>query len=210
MKSVLVADDHSLIRKGICYILSQTEDLRVRGEAATAEEALELVRVESFDLVILDAIMPGRGGLDVIRDLRKVDPKLKIIVLSIYTEKQLARRSYKEGADAFICKNKTDGTLIPAIRTILAGKRFVTRETADCLIDFLINGDDLSPHERLSQREIQVLVMIGAGWTRKKIAEELSLSVKTINAHRASIMDKMGFASTTELIKYVVDHKLLP
>jgi DNA-binding NarL/FixJ family response regulator len=126
MFNILVVDDHSLIRKGVWYILSQTKDLRVTGEASSAEEALDLVRTRRFDLIILDAVMPGRSGLDIIRDLRKTSPGIKIIVLSMYNERQIALRSYKEGADAFVCKSQTDGTLIPAIRDVLAGKRFVS------------------------------------------------------------------------------------
>lgn len=209
MKKILIADDHNLIRQGVIYILSKTEDLRVSAEASTAEEALEAVRKQPFDLVLLDVIMPGRSGLDIIRELQAEQPGIKVIILSMCDEEQMAIRSFKEGADGFICKKNTEETLIPAIRTVLGGHRFVSREAAQCLIDYLVKGEQTTAHNKLGKREFQVLMLLGAGRTPKEIAEKLGLSVKTVHAHRAHIMEKLGLASTAELVKYVLDNNLV-
>ncbi len=208
-KQILVVDDHSLIRKGITYLLDQTEDLRVVAEASSAEEALSLVHARQYDLVILDAIMPGRGGIDVIKDMRCAQPGIRIIILSMYNEEQIALNAYKEGASGFISKKDSETTLIPAIRTVLSGQRYITQTSAEYLLNFVVDGPDRPPHEKLGKRELQVLIRIGLGRPPRQIAEELALSVKTVNAHRANIMRKLELTSTAALVKYLVDHKLL-
>lgn len=208
-KSILVVDDHSLIRMGIRQLLSETSDLRVSAEASSAEEALEKARATCFDAIILDIILPGRGGLEIIRDLKALHPGCKIIALSSFAEDQLAIRCYREGADAYICKGDSEKTLVPAIRTTLSGRRFVSRETAERLVDYISNADARPLHERLTKRELQILMMIGSGWTPGRIAAELSLSVKTINSYRARMLEKMNFSRTPQLVRYAVENHLL-
>jgi DNA-binding NarL/FixJ family response regulator len=205
---VLVADDHGLIRHGIARIVSETEDIAVTGEASTGEEALERVKDCEFDVVILDIAMPGRGGLDVIRDIRAARAGIKIIILSMYSEEQYAVRSLRDGASAYLTKSKADEELVTAIRAVAAGHRYITAEVAERLACYVESDSELPPHERLAQREFQVLTLIGSGKTVGEIAAELSLSVKTVSTYRARLLEKMNMKTNAQLIKYAIYHDL--
>jgi DNA-binding NarL/FixJ family response regulator len=206
---VLVADDHGIVRRGIAAILSASPDIAVEGEAGSGEEALELARNAPFDVAILDVSMPGRGGLDVIRDIRAARPGIKIIVLSMYSEEQFAVRSLRDGASAYLTKSSADGELVNAIHAVAAGRRYITQEVAERLAYYVECDSELPPHERLSQREYQVLALIGSGLTVSEVAAKLSLSSKTVSTYRARILSKMGLSTNAQLIKYAVDHKLV-
>jgi DNA-binding NarL/FixJ family response regulator len=208
MIRLLVADDHGLIRRGIAQIVSECQDIVVAGEASSGEEALELARSGEYDVVLLDIAMPGRGGLDVIRDLRATRPGIKVIILSMYSEEQYAVRSLRDGASAFLTKAKADAELITAIHTVASGRRYITQEVAERLAYYVECDSELPSHERLSKREFQVLVLIGSGKTVGEIAEELSLSVKTVSTYRSRVMAKMGIKTNAQLIKYALEHKL--
>jgi DNA-binding NarL/FixJ family response regulator len=205
---VLVADDHGLIRRAIAWIVSETKDIAVTGEASTGEEALELVKDCEFDVVILDIAMPGRGGLDVIRDIRAARAGIKVIILSMYSEEQYAVRSLRDGASAYLTKSKADEELVTAIRTVAAGHRYITAEVAERLAYYVESESELPPHERLAQREFQVLTLIGSGKTVGEIAAELSLSVKTVSTYRARLLEKMNMKTNAQLIKYAIYHNL--
>lgn len=209
MIRVLVADDHGIVRRGIAQIVSESGDIAVAGEASSGEEALELAREGQYDVAILDISMPGRGGLDVIRDIRAACPGIRIIILSMYSEEQFAVRSLRDGASAYLTKTSADEELLPAIRAVAAGHRYITAEVAERLAYYVECDSELPPHERLSQREFQVLVLIGSGLTVTQVAGKLSLSDKTVSTYRARILEKMGLKTNAQLIRYAVDHKLV-
>lgn len=208
MIRVLVADDHGLIRRGIEQILSETEDIEVAGEAESGEQALELVQRGRFDVVLLDIVMPGRGGLDVIRDIKAASKGIKVIVLSAYSEEQYAVRSLRDGASAFLTKRNADSELVAAIHAVAAGRRYITAEVAERLAYYVECDSELPPYEKLAERERQVLAMIGSGKTVGEIAEELALSVKTISTYRARVLRKMGMKTNAQLIKYAIEHRI--
>lgn len=208
MISVLVADDHGIVRRGIAQIIRESGDISVEGEAASGEEALEMAQARRFDVVILDIAMPGRGGLDVIRDIRSASPGTKIIILSMYSEEQFAVRSLRDGASAYLTKSSADAELVPAIRAVAGGHRYITAEVAERLAYYVECESELPPHERLSEREFQVLALIGSGLTITQASERLSLSPKTVSTYRARILAKMGLKTNAQLIKYAIEHKL--
>lgn len=210
MIEVLVADDHGIVRRGIAQIVSESADIVVAGEAASGEEALEMARSRRYDVVILDIAMPGRGGLDVIRDIRSASPATKIIVLSMYSEEQFAVRSLRDWASAYLTKTSADSELLPAIRAVAGGHRYITAEVAERLAYYVECDSELPPHERLSKREFQILVLIGSGLTITEISRRMSLSAKTVSTYRARVLDKMGLETNAQLIKYAVDHGLEP
>jgi two-component system, NarL family, invasion response regulator UvrY len=207
---LLVADDRGLIRRGIEKIVSESEDIRVAGEASSGEEALEKARSGLFDIVLLDISMPGRGGLDVIRDIRASCPGIKVIIVSIHSEEQYAVRSLRDGASAYLTKMSADSELITAIHRVAEGRRYITAEVAERLASYVERDEDVPPHENLSSRELQVMLLIGSGKTVGEIASELSLSVKTVSTYRARLLAKMGMKTNAQLIKYAVDHNLEP
>jgi DNA-binding NarL/FixJ family response regulator len=210
MIRLLVVDDHGVVRRGIAQIVSTSGDIVVAGEASTGEEALELAIKGDFDVVILDIAMPGRGGLDVIRDIRAARPELKVIMLSMYSEEQYAVRSFREGASAYLTKTSTDDELVEAIHEVASGRRYITAEVAERLAYYVENETELLPHERLAKREFQVLVHIGTGKTVTQTAAELGLSPKTVSTYRTRLLEKMGLETNTQLIRYVMDHGLAP
>ena len=203
MIRILVADDHSVVRKGIMQIVEDCPGMEVTGEAATGEAALELVRSHTFDIAILDITMPGRGGLDVLRELKAECANLKVIVLSVSPEEQYAIRSLRDGASAYLTKASPPEELILAIQTVAAGKKYITPSVADRLASYV---EDSS--QSLSDREMQVMVLIGSGKQVSDISKELSLSVKTVSTYRARILLKMGMETNAQLIRYALQHGL--
>jgi two-component system, NarL family, invasion response regulator UvrY len=206
---LLIADDHGLIRRGIAQVVSESGDIVVAGEASTGEEALELARRGDFDVAILDIAMPGRGGLDVIRDIRAANKRIKVIILSMHSEEQYAVRSLRDGASAYLTKASADAELVTAIHTVASGRRYITTEVAERLAYYVESESELSAHERLAKREFQVFLLIGEGKTVGEIAKELALSVKTVSTYRARVLAKMGMKTNAQLMKYAVDHGLI-
>jgi two-component system, NarL family, invasion response regulator UvrY len=209
MIKLLIVDDHGLIRKGLHFILDEIRDIRIVGEAGTGEEALIVARNILVDVVILDILMPGRGGLDIIKDLKRDNPRIKVIILTTYEPKQYAIQCFRAGAEAFICKSYADDQLIPAIRAVVADGYYVTEETARCMADYINERTPSQGHEQLSQREFQTLIRMGKGQTIKEIAQDLALSEKTVSTYRSRIIKKMGFISTVDIIRYTIDHRLI-
>lgn len=209
MIRILVADDHGVVRRGIAQILDGSNDLVIAAEASTGEEALELAKHKEFDVAIIDILMPGRGGLDIIRELRSLRPTMKIIILSMYSEEQFAVRSLRDGASAYLTKTSADVELVDAIHTVASGHRYITAEVAERLAYYVECDSELPPHELLSRREFQVLVLIGSGRSVKETARELHLSDKTVSTYRARILSKMGLKTNAQLIKYVLEHGLV-
>jgi two-component system invasion response regulator UvrY len=209
MIRILVADDHSVVRRGLVQIVADSPEMEVTGEATTGPETLELARSQPFDVVILDIAMPGRGGLDILRELKAENPGLKVIVLSMYSEEQYAIRSLRDGASAYLTKGSPPDELILAIKTVAAGKRYITPSVADRLASYVEDNSQRAPHETLSDREMQVLVLIGSGKPVSDIAEELNLSIKTVSTYRSRVLLKMGMETNAQLIRYALQHSLV-
>jgi two-component system, NarL family, invasion response regulator UvrY len=207
MIKVLVVDDHSLIRKGLHFILDELQDIRIVAEAGNGEDALIIAREIAVDVVILDIHMPGRGGLDIIEDLKRDYPQIKIIILTMGEAKQYAVQCFRAGAEAFICKASADKQIISAIRAVVTKGFYMTEDAAFCLANYL--KKNTRGHEHLSQRELQTLTRIGKGQLIKEIAHDLSLSEKTVSTYRSRMMKKMGFASTADIVRYAIDHGLI-
>lgn len=209
MLRVLIADDHAIVRRGLIEILLRELENPVCGEAENAQQALAQVRSQTWDLVILDVSMPGRSGIDVLSDLKRMHPKLPVLVLSMHPEDQYGKRVLKAGASGYMNKDSAPEELIKAIRKVLAGGRYVSPALAEKLAWDLGEDHARLPHEALSDREFEVLRMIGAGKTISQIAEELHLSVATISTYRARILEKMNMTTNAELMRYTFQSRLV-
>jgi DNA-binding NarL/FixJ family response regulator len=206
---ILIADDHAVFRRGLKETISEAFPKVTFGEAQTALEAVEGVRQQNWDIVILDISMPGGSGLDILNDLKRLRPKLPILLLSMHPEEQYARRALKAGASGYLTKESVPEELKHAVRKIVAGGRYVSATLAEKLAYDLRSGVDVPVHELLSDREFQVLRMIASGKTVKQIADEIALSVKTVSTYRARILEKTGMKTTAELIRYAIQAQLV-
>ena len=206
---ILIADDHAVFRRGLAETLGEAFSRVTFGEAKTAQETLEHVRRQDWDVVILDISMPGKSGLDILDDLHRLRPKLPVLLLSMHPEGQYARRALKSGAAGYLTKESVPEELKEAVRRVRAGGRYVSAALAEKLAFDLRRGADTPVHELLSDREFQVLRMIASGRTVKQIADEIALSVKTISTYRARILLKTGMKTTAELIRYALQTHLV-
>jgi two-component system invasion response regulator UvrY len=209
MIQILIVDDHAILRRGLKEILEREfRDVSIGG-AGTAEQALTQLDSEKWDLVILDITMPGRSGVDVLRNLKALRPKLPVLVLSMHPEDQYGKRVLKAGASGYMNKESAPDELIKAVRTLLCGGRYVSPTLAETLAVDLGRDDGTPAHERLSDREFEVLRKMASGKTVGQIAQELHLSVPTVSTYRARILEKMGMSNTAELIRYALGHHLV-
>jgi len=206
---VLIADDHAILRRGLKEILMRELDGAVCGEAKDASETLSRIQDAEWDLVILDITMPGRSGLEVLRDLKVARPKLPVLVLSMHPEDQYARRLLKAGASGYMNKEGAPEELVKAVRRVLAGGRYVSPALAEQLAADLSQDGGQPTHEALSDREFEVLRMLAAGKTVSQIAEELHLGVTTVSTYRARILEKMNMTTTAELMHYALYNRLI-
>jgi len=209
MIRILIGDDHIVVRRGLQQILSDEPDMSVVGEAHNAQEVLALVRKQHWDLVVLDISMPGRSGLDIIEELKHERPKLPVLILSMYPEDRYAVRALRVGAAGYLTKESAPEELVKAIRKVVSGGRYVSPPLAEKLACALSTDTGRPLHETLSNRELQVLCMIGSGKSVGAIAAELSLSVKTISTYRARILEKMTLKNNAELIRYALQNRLV-
>lgn len=209
MIKILVGDDHAIVREGLKQIVAETSDMVVAGVAANGQQVLDQVKENDWDLVLLDIAMPGRGGLDILKQLRSERPGLPVLMLSIYPEEQYAVRALKAGASGYLTKESAPEELIAAIRKVSQGKKYVSSSLAEKLAVYLETDTEKQVHEMLSDREYQVMLMIASGKTVKIIADELSLSVKTISTYRARTLEKMGMKNNAELTYYAVKQGLV-
>ena len=205
---VLIADDHAILRRGLIEILTRQLKDVVCGEAEKAEQILAQVQDHPWDLVILDLSMPGRSGIDVLADLKRARPKLPVLVLSMHPEDQYGKRMLRAGAAGYMNKDSAPEELIKAIHKVLAGGRYVSPALAEVLAGDLGGQTDQPPHELLSDRELEVLRLIGSGKAISQIAELLHLSVTTVSTYRARILEKMHLTTTAELMNYAVRNQL--
>ena len=206
---VLIADDHELVREGLKRILMTAEDIVVVGEARNGGEVLERVNDTDLDVVILDISMPGKNGLEVLKELKRERPHLPVLILSIHPEDRFATRALKAGAAGYITKDVAAEELVTALRKVVQMGKYVSPSLAEKLASNLETDLGAAPHELLSEREYQVLCMIGMGKTTKEIASELSLSVNTINTYRGRMLSKMKMTKEAELIRYALQHQLV-
>ena len=207
MLKILIADDHPIVRKGLKQILSDEPDIEYVGEARNDSEVLNLMHAGEWDAVVLDITMPGRGGLEVLTDLRRLSPRIPVLVLSIHPEDQYAVRALKEGASGYMNKETAPEELVRAIRKIIKGGKYVSPTLAEKLVSMLRSEAPL--HERLSVREHQVMLLIASGNTITRIADEMSLSVKTISTYRSRILEKLGMTNNVEITRYAIKHRLI-
>jgi DNA-binding NarL/FixJ family response regulator len=206
---VLIADDHPVVRQGLRQILAEAADVEVIAEAATGQEVLEHLDRRGCEVVLLDLSMPGRGGLEVLEQVKGRKPRPAVLVLTIYPEAQYATRALRAGAAGFLSKNSAPEELLQAVRTAARGHRYITPSLAERLAAELDPEAEKPPHERLSSREYQVLCLIASGRTVGEIAQALSLSVKTISTYRARLLEKMGLETNAELTGYALRHQLV-
>ena len=209
MIKVLVVDDHPIVRQGLKQVISEESDMAVLGEAQNSQEVFELIREQDWDVVVLDITMPGRGGLDVLRDIKHEWPKLPVLMLSVHPEDQYAVRTLKAGASGYLTKESAPEELVRAIRKILRGGKYVSSTLAEKLAFHLESETERPLHESLSDREYEVMLMIASGKTISAIAGEMSLSVKTVSTYRARILEKMQMKGNADLTYYVIKNRLL-
>lgn len=209
MTRILIVDDHEVVRRGLRQILAEALPDASIDEAGTSEAALGAIASVAWDLVLLDINLPGRSGLEVLEDARRLRPALPVVVVSAYPEEEFAIRCIRLGAAGYLTKNTASSELVAAARKALSGGKYVTARLAERLMDVLGGEGNPSPHEALSSRELQVLRLVASGRTSKEIAAELHLSEKTIATYRARISDKLGISTIVELTRYALQHQLV-
>ena len=206
---VLIADDHPVVRRGVRGILEDAPDVGEVAEAETPQQVLDLVRATPWDVLLLDLGLPGRGGLEVLKDVRQEYPKLPVLILSVQPESQYAIRALRAGAAGYLTKESAPESLLIAIRKVHAGGRYVSAALAEQLAAEVGVDADTPPHQRLSDREFEVMRMLAAGRSVGQVADQLSLSVKTISTYRARILEKMGMATNADLTQYAFRNRLI-
>ena len=206
---ILVADDHAIIRDGIKKILRDTDDLEVAGAAANGHEVLERVREREWSALVMDLSMPGRNGLELVKLVHSECPKLPMLIFSMHPEEQCAVRAIRAGALGYLSKESSSDLLLPAIRKVVNGSAFISAKVAELLASDLSRRDVELPHTRLSDREFEVFSRIVRGARMSDIADELSLSIKTVSTHKSNILAKMEMKSNMDLLRYALDHNLM-
>lgn len=210
MIKVLIADDHAVVRSGLRQILDETAgEIRVEGEAVNGREVLEKVQARDWDVLVLDITMPGRSGLDILKDLRQLKPGLPVLILSMHAEEQFATRLLKAGAAGYLNKESAPEELVKAIRKVYGGGKYVSAAQAERMVSELTGDSDKPPHELLSDREYEILCLIASGNTATQIAKQLSLSVKTVSTYRSRMLEKMHLSSNAQLTHYAIKNELV-
>lgn len=205
----LIVDDHKIVREGLKLILDESEDISVEGEASDGDEAFRLITEKFFDIVILDISMPGKSGLEVLREIKSYKPEQKVLILSMHAENIYAKRTLRAGASGYMTKECAPADLVDAIHKINSGGKYISPLLAEILIEEIGGDLTVSPHEKLSNREYQVFEKIAAGKKVFEVAAELQLSSKTISTYRTRILEKMNMNTNSELTQYAVQNKLL-
>jgi len=209
MIRIVIADDHTIVREGLKQLLATTADLQVVGEAGDGHEALQRVRELSFEVLLLDMSMPGKSGIELIKQIRSEKPALRILVLTMHEEAQYAIRAIRAGAAGYLTKDSAPALLVSAIRKVATGGAFISTEVAEQLALQAMPQTNSLPHTALSDREYEVFLLIVKGVAITDIAEQLHLSVKTVSTHKARLLQKMNMSNQAELIRYALDHALL-
>lgn len=206
---ILIADDHAIVRRGLEQLIMEEYPFAQIGEASNAEELVSKAMFGDWDIVICDINMPGRSGLEALKQIRQAMPKLPILIMSMYPEDQYAVRVLKAGASGYLSKESIHNELIKAIQTVLKGRKFITPFIAEKLVEAFDAEAAEIPHRLLSDREFEVLKLLASGKTVSEIASQLSISANTVSTYRARILEKMNMRSNTELIRYALENKLI-
>lgn len=205
----LIVDDHPIVRRGIRDLLRQEDGFATVAEAENAVAALLKVRQEPWDLLILDIALPDKHGLEVLKEVKLLRPTLRVLMLSLYPECEFAMRALKAGASGYLTKDRAASELLTAVKEIMAGGRYITSSLVDQLASFVLTGQPGTPHDRLSDREMEVLRLFGQGKTGSMIADDIALSPKTISTYRARLLEKLQLRTTADLVRYAVEHHLI-
>ncbi|KAF0200251.1 MAG: LuxR family transcriptional [Gallionellaceae bacterium] len=209
MINVLIADDHTLIRKGLKQILDDTADMRVTGEAETGAQAIQMAQKAPFDMILLDISLPDKNGIDVLKQLKIINPDVPVLMLSMHAEDQYAVRSMKAGAAGYLNKQSAPSQLVTAIRTVASGKKYISGELAEQLANGLSQGYQELRHQALSDREYQTLCLMASGKKLSEMAKIMSLSAKTVSVYRARLLEKMNLKTNAEAIHYAISNHLI-
>ncbi len=205
----MIADDHTVFREGLKRILNEAADISEVGEAANAQQLMRSINDGRWDVILLDINMPGKSGLEVLKEIKQTNPRLAVLILSMYPEKQFAVRVIKAGAAGYITKGAAGSKVLQAIRKVFRDGKYISDSVAEHLAMAIEQPVDRPLHESLSDREFEVLRMIGSGMTVSEIAGELSLSVKTISTYRTHILEKMNLKNNADIMQYVITHGLV-
>ena len=208
MIEILLVDDHAIVREGLRRIIDDTTGITISAEASTGQEALDLIWKEKYDLVILDISMPGKNGLQTLKEIKKYDAKLPVLMLSMHAEEQYAMRAMKAGASGYLTKESASEQLVSAIRKIYNGRKYISQGVAELLVTDIYHDDEKHLHEYLSDREFEILKLIVHGNSAKNIAANLSISDKTVSTYRSRILKKMNMKSTADLIHYAIENNI--
>ncbi|MCX7879999.1 MAG: response regulator transcription factor [Ignavibacteria bacterium] len=209
MIKIIIADDHAVVRTGLKQIIEQDIGLRVTGEASSGFELVEKISEGQYDVVILDISMPGKDGLATLKEIKKINPKLPVLIFTVYPEDQYAIRLLKAGASGYLNKECEPEKLIEAIYKVASGRKYVSEHLAELLASKLEETNSTPLHEQLSDREYQVMCLIASGKTIKEIAKELDLSANTVSTYRIRILEKMGFKNNAEITHYAIKNGLV-
>ena len=209
MIKVLLADDHQILRDGLKQLLAEYSDIQVAGEASNGNDALKKIREEDWGIVVLDMSMPGKSGIELIKQIKLEKPKLPILILSMHKEEQYAVRTLKAGASGYLSKDSAATQLVQAIRKVAGGGGFLSPEVAQKLALGMVQTSDALPHTLLSDRELQIFQLIASGTGISEIANDLHLSVKTVSTHKTRLLQKMNLSNTSDLIRYAIKHRLV-
>ena len=209
MIKVLIADDHPVVREGLKQIISKANDMNVAAEALDCSEVIEFVKREDWDVVVMDLNMPGKDGLELLKDLKNIKPELPILILSVFPEEQIGVRTFKLGASGYMNKETAPKELVNAIRKIYNGGKYISEALAEKLVAGLEDGSDKNIHDLLSDREFQVLRLIASGKDVDEIADELFISVKTVRTYRDRILEKLKLKNNVEIARYAIQNKLM-
>ncbi len=209
MKKIIIADDHPMLRAGLVQTINREVDLKVVAECENGEELIFKLRQDDFDIVIMDIDMPGRNGIDILKDIRKEFKKIPVLILSAFDEKNYGIRAIQSGANAFLSKETDIKIIIDTLRKIQGGGKYISDELAEAIANHIDLTSDKPLHENLSDRELEVMILIAKGNSVSEIAEKLSLSVNTINTYRARVLDKLGLKTNTQIALYALENKLL-
>ena len=205
----LIVDDHSIVREGLKRILDESDDINVVAEVGNGEDAIRLVQNNKFDMIILDISMPGKSGLELLRDIKSINPKQNVLILSMHSENIYAKRTLLAGASGYMTKESASDDLVDAIYKIQSGGKYISPSLAEILVDAIGHDANIPVHELLSNREYQVFEMIAIGKKVSEIAIELNLSSKTVSTYRTRILEKMKLSSNSEITQYAIANKLL-
>ncbi|MGE3466246.1 MAG: response regulator [Pyrinomonadaceae bacterium] len=209
MIRVIIADDHTIVRHGLRQVLEAENDIKVVAEAQNGNEVLEVLRGSKVDVVVLDITMPGRNGLETLKEIRQLYPDTAVIVLSMHPKDQYAVRVVMAGAAGYITKEGAPDELVGAIRRAYHGERYISADVAELLADYVEHGSSLVLHDMLSDREFQVFRSLASGQSITQIADDLSLSVKTVSTYKARIGEKTGLSSIADITRYCIENELM-